>query len=69
MNDKIRITLEAARVNAKMTQAQAAKELGVSVTSIVKWENGTSVPGVDKALALARLYSMPVDNIIFCPEG
>ena len=68
MDGKIRITLEAARVNAKMTQLQVAQALGVSLTTIVKWEKGVTVPAVDKAIALAELYSMPMDNIIFCPE-
>ena len=66
MDGKIRITLEAARVNAKMTQLQVAQALGVSLTTIVKWEKGVTVPAVDKAIALAELYSMPMDNIIFC---
>lgn len=68
MSERIRISLEAARVNAKLNQAQAAQALGVSVTTIVKWEKGISFPSVDKAIALARLYSIPIDNINFCHE-
>ncbi|MBQ1790798.1 MAG: helix-turn-helix transcriptional regulator, partial [Oscillospiraceae bacterium] len=37
MSEKLRISLEAARVNAGMNQAQAAQALGVSVTTILKW--------------------------------
>lgn len=68
MSEKIKISLEAARVNAKMNQVQAAKALGVSVTTIVKWEKGISFPSIEKAFALANLYSMPIDNINFCRE-
>lgn len=69
MSEKIRISLEAARVNAKMNQAQAAQALGVSVATIVKWEKGITFPSVDKAFELSSLYSIPVDNINFCRES
>ena len=66
MSERIRISLEAARVNAKMTQPQAAQAIGVSVTTILKWEKGATMPPVDKAIALAKLYSIPMDSINFC---
>lgn len=68
MSERIRISLEAARVNAKMSQAQAAQALGVSVATILKWEKGITMPSVDKAIALAGLYSMPLEYINFCPK-
>lgn len=68
MSEKFRISLEAARVNAGMTQPQAAQVIGVSVATLLKWEKGTTMPTVDKAVALARLYSIPLDSINFCPE-
>lgn len=68
MSEKFRISLEAARVNAGMTQPQAAQAMGVSVTTILKWEKGTTMPTIDKAMALAELYSVPLDSINFCPE-
>ena len=68
MSERIRISLEAARVNAKMTQPQAAQAIGVSVTTILKWEKGATMPPVDKAIALAKLYSIPMDSINFCSK-
>lgn len=68
MSDKIRITLEAARVNAGMTQPQAAQALGISVATLLKWEKGTTSPTIEKAIALAGLYSIPLDAINFCPQ-
>ena len=68
MSEKFRISLEAARVNAGMTQPQAAQALGVSVATILKWEKGTTLPTIDKAIALASLYSVPLDAIDFCSE-
>lgn len=35
-----KITLEAARVNAHLTQAQLAEKMGVSRQSVIDWENG-----------------------------
>lgn len=35
-----KITLEAARVNAKLTQAELAKKMGVSRETVFAWENG-----------------------------
>lgn len=36
----VKITLEAARVNAKLTQEELAKKMGVSRQSVLDWENG-----------------------------
>lgn len=69
MSEKLRISLEAARVNAGMNQTQAAQALGVSVTTILKWEKGVTMPPVDKAIALAKLYSIHLDSINFCPKS
>jgi DNA-binding XRE family transcriptional regulator len=56
-------TLEAARVNVKMTQKQAGKAIGKSDITISKWENGKSVPDMDSAQALARLYGLLLTDI------
>ena len=37
-----KITLEAARVNAQMTQAELAEKMGVSRATVINWENGKS---------------------------
>lgn len=50
------ISLEAARVNAKITQKDAAKALGVSEQSIVNWEKGVRKPTIENALKLCELY-------------
>lgn len=68
MSERLRITLEAARVNAGLTQPQAAQAVGVSVATILKWEKGTTSPSIEKAIALAGLYGIPLDAINFCPR-
>lgn len=69
MEGKLRITLEAARVNAGLTQPQAAQAVGVSVATILKWEKGTTVPPVDKAEQLIRLYGLRFDDVNFCRKS
>ena len=61
--EKLRISLAAARVNANMTQDHAAKALGVSKSTIVAWEKGENEPKVTQAMALSKLYNIPLDNI------
>jgi len=58
-----KITLEAARVNVKMTQEQVAKELGVSRWTVSSWENGKGLPNVIEFYKLCELYKCPCDNI------
>lgn len=59
----IQITLAAARVNAGMTQEQAADRLGVSKQTIINWEKGRVVPRIPEVEMLARIYKIPQDNI------
>lgn len=61
----LRITLEAARVNAGYTQKEVAKTLKVSNKTVGNWENGVSTPSVIQANRLCSLYGIPYDNIIF----
>lgn len=64
---KLQISLAAARVNAGMTQEDAAKALNVGKQTIVSWEKGTSEPKMSQSRALSELYKMPLDNI-FLPQ-
>ncbi|TPR41244.1 XRE family transcriptional regulator [Apilactobacillus micheneri] len=71
MNKKIRISLKAARVNANMTQLQAAASLsdytGVYITKdrIRYFEQSPNeVPDIF-GKALSKIYGIPVDNIFF----
>ena len=63
MTQTIRMTLEAARVNAGFTQKQVSQAIGVSVATIVLWEKGERMPSVEKALNLAGLYKVPLECI------
>lgn len=60
-----KMTLRAARVNAKLGQKEAAKMLGVGNKTLSNWENGVSMPKADKIDAICTLYRLPYDSIIF----
>ncbi len=61
----MRMTYKSARVNAGLTQQEAADILGVSVVTLSKWENYITSPNVNKAHELANLYGVSIDNLIF----
>ena len=69
MQNVIRITLKAARINRNLSQKEAAKALNVSNKTLCSWENGLSVPKADKIDAICELYEVPYDNLIFLPNN
>ena len=61
------ISLEAARVNAKMTQKEAAKAMNLNPVTLMRWENGKSIPNVVQFQNLCDLYGCPT-SVIFMPK-
>lgn len=68
MNGVIKITLKAARVNAGLTITEAAKLIGISPTTLIKWEKNSGIVTPVKQLAIQRVYKFPIDNIFFGNE-
>jgi len=68
MEEKLQISLAAARVNAKMTQEDVAKLLRVSKNTVVNWEKGESEPKIFQARVLSKAFKMPLENISFDNE-
>ena len=62
------ITIEAARVNAGIGQAEAAKALSWSTKTYLEYEKYRKFLRIDKAYQLAELFGQPFDNIIFLPS-
>lgn len=62
-----KISLEAVRVNARMTQKEWAAELGVSNTTVVNWEKGNTEPSLSQLREMSRLSGVPMD-FIFVPD-
>ncbi len=65
---EIKISLAAARVNAKMTQLEVANKMHISKQTVVNWEKGKIIPGTAQLDFLCRLYQFPVDNIFLPGE-
>lgn len=66
MNTKnIKLTLEAARVNAGYKQAETAKKLGVTQTTLLSWEkNSTKLSYLD-AINIGKVYGVSPDLLFF----
>ena len=59
------ITLKAARVNAEMTQTEAAKALGISKNTLLNYEKYKTIPDIEKSKQMAKLYGCTVNDLIF----
>ena len=46
------------------SQEYVAGQIGVSRQALAKWENGDSVPDVDKCRNLAKLYQVSLDDLV-----
>lgn len=57
----MQITLKAARVNAGLTQDEAARALGRTKQTIVNWEAGTTEIKYKDLVKLCDLYEMPIE--------
>ena len=65
LENDIRISLKAARVNAKLNQKEAAKRLGVCVATLQNYESGNSIPGWDIVRKIETVYGISADHIFF----
>ena len=60
-----KISLAAARVNAGLSQQEAAQALGVSVATLQNYESGKTVPQWGTVQKIENVYNFPVDSIFF----
>ncbi|PFB05744.1 XRE family transcriptional regulator [Priestia megaterium] len=56
--------LEKLREEQKISQEEAAKQVGVSVQHIHKWENNQSYPEIQHLLKLGDIYGTTIDEFI-----
>lgn len=63
MADVLQISLAAARVNAKLTQEEAAKKMKIGKRTIINWEKGAVIPSFADVNLLSQIYNIPIDNI------
>lgn len=60
---EIKISLKAARINAKMTQDEVARELHRTKQTIVNWESGATSIKFTDLQTLSELYHIPIENL------
>lgn len=65
VRDYPKITPAAARVNAGLSQDEAAKLLNVSKETVSNYERGKTVPDWDTVKRIENVYNFPSDFIIF----
>ena len=56
--------LRNARMNAEMTQEQAAEKINVSRQTISNWERGKSLPDIISLIKISDLYQMSLDELL-----
>ena len=61
----MKISMAAARVNANMTQQQAADSLGVAKGTYASYENGKTQPTLEMAEKISSLFGLSLDMIKF----
>lgn len=63
----MRMTLKNARELSKMTQAEAADKIGVSVDTLGNYERGKSYPDIPVLRKIEEVYNVKYDSLIFLP--
>ncbi len=69
MNVEIAQRLAERRKQAGLSQEALAERLGVSRQAVSKWERSESSPDTDNLIALAQLYGVSLDDLLYVDEG
>lgn len=59
------LTLRAARINKGLSRQEAAKLLGVGVSTVGNYERGVSYPDVPVIRKMEQVYGIPYGEMIF----
>lgn len=68
MNVEIAQRLSARRKQAGLSQEALAERLGVSRQAVSKWERSESSPDTDNLIALAQLYGVSLDDLLYVDD-
>lgn len=60
----IAAALAAARINAGLTQTEAARRLGVDQSAVSFWESGKKHPRASMLVKIADLYCCSIDELM-----
>ena len=55
--------LQTLRKLNQMTQEEVAEKIGVSRQALAKWENGETIPDIERCMQLADLYQVSLDDL------
>jgi len=55
--------------HGEMTQAQLAEQVGVTRQTIIAIEQGRYSPSLEMAFQIARVFSVPLDEVFAYPDG
>lgn len=69
MNVEVAERLAARRKLAGLSQEALAEKLGVSRQAVSKWERSESSPDTDNLIALAKLYGVSLDELLYVDES
>jgi len=69
MNVEIAERLARRRREAGYSQESLAEKLGVSRQAVSKWERSESSPDTDNLIALAQLYGVSLDDLLYVDES
>lgn len=64
----MKITWKAARVNAGLTQIEVIGKIGITKGTLINYEKYRTIPDINTAVALASLYGLSTDDLIFLPS-
>lgn len=64
MKNVISVNLQTLRKTHQYTQEDVAEKIAVSRQSVAKWENGESLPDMNKCIALTKLYNISLDTLV-----
>lgn len=57
------------RKSKGLSQFELAEALHVSRQAVSRWEVGTSIPSMEKLIALGKLYDIPLDELVDLGEA
>lgn len=65
MPDNIKVTLKTARELKKLSQEEAAEQIGVSVDTLSNYERGKTFPDVKTLKRIEEVYGVSYNQLIF----
>ena len=65
MDIQIAKRLQGLRAKHGFSQEELAGKIGISRQAVSKWETGESSPDTDNLLALAKVYDLTIDKMLY----